>query len=149
MCNVTPEYKEWLAAHPEAVTPKEYIREGYIRQPALSIDRYANIFNLIDIVFAPLEDSEFCRCKSELKGIEAGHFSKMLMCSDISTYKMFEGKCFMSNDVAEWNKMLNKIQENPKIIIDYRNKLHAYVLKHYDIADIAQRRVEVYHSLVR
>jgi len=67
---------------------------------------YGKMYDHIDVLFAPLVDNEFNRCKSELKMLEAGAKGVAFIGSDVMPYKNF-GTKFNSILVKNHNPGLN------------------------------------------
>lgn len=71
----------------------------------------------IDVFIAPLRDLRFNRSKSDLKVIEALHFGKPIVCSDMPTFrnertKVYEGKSVFFANKGEWGDKLKKAMKS-------------------------------------
>lgn len=87
------------------------------------INHYAEGYNELDIVLAPLQDNLFNRCKSELKVIEAGFHKKAVISSDIVTYNTIINKNngLLCNKQNDWTKAVMFLKNNPNLIKDMEN----------------------------
>ena len=139
--------------------------EPYKRIWTKSIYRYMNSYDDIDILLAPLEDTEFNHCKSELKLIEASVKNKCAIVSDVYPYKicginMFDyggnlnedGNCIMVNNrkgAKGWFKAIKKVVESP----DLRDLMRKNLAKltapegEYNLETVTKRRIEEYKKL--
>ncbi|GAI86189.1 unnamed protein product, partial [marine sediment metagenome] len=62
----------------------------------------------IDLAVAPIRDTTFNRCKSNLKWIEWSSMGVPLLASDVEPYKNTKGTIFLtSNDEFQWYKNIN------------------------------------------
>jgi hypothetical protein len=62
--------------------------DTYYRINAANVYSYAQGYNLFDVALAPLANTLFNNCKSELKMIEAGFMKKAIIVSDVMPYKI-------------------------------------------------------------
>ena len=87
------------------------------------IEKYPNNLKklCIDLALAPLRDTDFNRCKSNLKWIEWSSMGVPLLASDVEPYRETLGLIYLSsNDIDEFSKKIlevyKKISENSHII---------------------------------
>lgn len=81
--NIWDVYKGWFS---------NYGHRPVIVHEAENVYNYGDMYNHIDVLFAPLVDNEFNRCKSELKMLEAGAKGVAFIGSDVMPYKNFSTK---------------------------------------------------------
>ena len=134
-------YKDWLLRYCEGDYPD--LDMPYRRLWAKSIDEYATMYNEIDVLIAPLEDTKFNRCKSELKAIEAGTFNKVLLCSKVGIYKKFKDKCLYISDANSAADAIKRCM-NERFRNSLSDKLSDYVADNYNIDDINEIRIKLY-----
>lgn len=94
--------------------PRAKEKYGYLK--AEDEERYAMMYNHINVALAPLADTRYNSMKSELKIIEAGHFGIPVIASDVYPY----------NTVIEHgvNGFLVKKERNHK---DWRKYMKAFI----------------------
>jgi glycosyltransferase involved in cell wall biosynthesis len=118
--------------------------------PAMNVFEFATMYDLCDIILAPLVDSEFNRCKSNLKVVEAGWKGKPVIASNVYPYATtikhnqtgflidnHRGhkdwykaiKHLITNDV-ERNRLANNLQLEIKSIFD-ANNYNEYIVNLY------------------
>ena len=86
----------------------------------------------LDLALAPLRDSEFNRCKSNLKWIEWGSMDIPLMASNVEPYKKTKGNMILvDNNNDFWMKAINDFIDNP--IKVSKNEIRNDVLKNYNL----------------
>ena len=72
---------------------EKFFSENYQRiWGALDVHKYPKLYNEIDVSLVPLFKSEFSRCKSELKLIEAGFMRKPCIVSYVEPYTLLATK---------------------------------------------------------
>ena len=76
-------YKGWFT---------NYAMRPVTLHEAEDVYNYGRMYDHIDVLFAPLVDNEFNRCKSELKMLEAGAKGVAFIGSDVMPYKNFGTK---------------------------------------------------------
>lgn len=162
---VTPEYKEFLTKfEPNSEWPN-VDNEGYRRVWTKDISEYATHYNKIDILLAPIAETEFNACKSELKLIEAGFFKKAVICSNFGAYKIGTrsllqkggaidetGNCILvdpSRAHKDWAKAIKKLVTNPELITLLGKNLHNDVATKYNLENVTRERAEWYRSIIK
>lgn len=161
---VSPEYKEYLERFENSEWPN-IDNEAYRRVWTKDISEYATHFNKIDILLAPLAETEFNACKSELKLIECGFFNKAVICSNFGPYKIGtknliekggiinpEGNVILidSNKAhKDWAKAIKKLVNNPELVETLRTNLHNTITEKYDLNNVTRERAEWYRSIIK
>jgi hypothetical protein len=106
-------------------------------------------YNELDVCLVPLVDSDFNRCKSELKMIEAGWFKKACICSDVIPYNTIDIAEFVDNKhKLGWHYAMKYCIENPSYTRDLGEELHEYVTKHHNLDHTNILRAELYKQLI-
>ncbi len=158
---VSDEYKNFLLSY----TPTDYpnLNLPYVRRWTQEINKYAFNYNYFDVSLAPLVDSFFNSCKSELKVIEAGFHKKAIIASDVEPYSNIlisavdEGKYNDNGNSLlvsprknhkEWAKHMKRLIESPAMIEDLGNRLYETVKDKYSLKNVSKNRVEFLKSLV-
>lgn len=124
-------------------TPKE-CDKPYRRIESVDVVEFGKVYDEFDISVAPLKDSEFNACKSELKMIEAGVKGCAVMVSDVNPYKLIATKqnsfLLSEKNFREWSRY---ILMNPSIVQDKAAQL-AEDVKKYDLELLTEKRKQVY-----
>lgn len=160
---VSPEHRKFLK---EFRYQYQYnADEPYKRIWTKNIYNYMNGYDDIDILLAPLEDTEFNHCKSELKLIEASVKNKCAIVSDVYPYKicginMFDyggklnenGNCIMVNNrkgAQGWFKAIKKLVENKDLRDLMRSNLSKLTEPNgdYNLEAVTRRRIKEYKKL--
>lgn len=133
---------EYLASYNSETYP---IETAYKRLHSLEFDKYYSVFEHVDIVLAPLQDTPFNRGKSELKAVEAGTFGKVLVASDVGVYKDFRDEALLfKSGPKEVAKHLNNLTN-----IDYRlelaDKLQEKIKSRYSVEEITNKRIKLWY----
>jgi glycosyltransferase involved in cell wall biosynthesis len=158
---IDEKYKDHLLSY----TQDEYNSTdvSYVRKWTQDINRYAFNYNHFDVSLAPLVDSYFNSCKSELKIIEAGFHKKAIIASDVKPYtdilktSVNEGQ-FISNGNSllvssrknhkEWFKHMKRLIESPNMVEDLGNRLHETVKDKYSLKNVSETRVDFLKNLI-
>ncbi len=135
----------------------------YIRRWTQDINKYAMNYNYFDVSLAPLVESHFNSCKSQLKVIEAGFHKKAVIASETNPYTIDlisavnEGK-FNSKGNAllvnprrnhkDWAKQMKKLIDNPNMIEDLGNRLYETVKEKYSLKKVCEDRVQFFKSIL-
>jgi GT2 family glycosyltransferase/glycosyltransferase involved in cell wall biosynthesis len=82
------------------------------------IEQYPDILRSFDIGLAPLRDTKFNRCKSDLKALEYSMVGIPVVASDIDGYANFlkPGVTgFLAKDATQWHEALSKLIEDREL----------------------------------
>lgn len=114
---------------------------------AQSVNEYGNFYRLFDVALAPLEDTNWNNCKSELKLIEAAAYSLPVIASGVKPYLNHAGNAgvrLVKNTPTDWfNAMRWFIDNHDKAkIMGEANKAYADI--HHNFPAITQARLEFY-----
>lgn len=127
-----------------AVNGKSY---EYRRILNTSVMEFGKVLNELDVVVAPLLDSEFNACKSNIKMLEAGFMECAVMCHNVSPYKelMTKENCFDLTDKTffDWQRY---ILMNPSVLEDKKLALKNDVQR-FELSKLTDKRKELYESL--
>ncbi len=103
-----------------------------------------------DIGIIPLVNTEFNKCKSELKYIELTALGVPVVASDVEVYKstIEDGVTgYLANNEDEWVDKLSKLIEDPKLRNGMLNNAREDILENYDLRDRAKQWDEIFKSL--
>jgi glycosyltransferase involved in cell wall biosynthesis len=158
---VSEEHKNHLLKYSQLEYPDT--NTTYVRKWTQEINKYAFNYNHFDVSLAPLVESFFNSCKSELKVIEAGFHKKAIIASDVKPYSEIlisaidEGK-YNSNGNAllvlprknhkDWSKHMKRLIESPSMVEDLGNRLYETVKDKYSLKNVSKNRVEFLKTLI-
>lgn len=112
------------------------------------ISEFPTVYDEIDVVLAPLKDSEFNRCKSNIKMLEAGFKDCGVIVSDIPPYSPLATKknsfLLSEKNFFEWQRY---ILLNPNALEDRKAQLRQDVEK-FSLKKLSKKRFEIYESCV-
>lgn len=149
------QYKSHLLSYKEVDYPSADV--PYVRRWTQDINKYAMNYNHFDVSLAPLVDSFFNNCKSQLKVIEAGFHKKAIIASETIPYTLDlvsavdQGK-FMDKGNAmlvperknhkDWAKHMKRLIDNPNLVEDMGNRLYETVKDTYSLKNVCKDRVD-------
>lgn len=159
--SLSPEYSKFLLTFKDEKYSDE--NEPYRRRWTQEISRYANNYNYFDVSLAPLVESFFNGCKSQLKVIEAGFHKKPIIASETSPYNIDlinavdEGKFNDKGNALlvsprknhkDWSKHMKRLIENPNMVEDLGNRLYETVKDKYSLMKVSKDRVQFFKSIL-
>jgi len=159
--SLSPEYSKFLLTFKDEKYSDE--NEPYRRRWTQEISRYANNYNYFDVSLAPLVESMFNACKSQLKVIEAGFHKKPIIASETNPYTIDlinavdEGKFIDKGNALlvsprknhkQWAQHIKRLIENPKMVEDLGNRLYETVKDKYSLMKVSKDRVQFFKSIL-
>lgn len=159
----SPEHKKFLMQYISGVDDP-FVDEPYRRMWTRNINSYATHYQNIDVLLAPLKETEFNKMKSELKEIECGFTKTALIAEKFGPYtlnltSMFEfggkenekGTAILiepRKDHKDWKKYINKLAENRELVTKLQNNIHDLVKDKYSMKNVCKQRVEFYRKIM-
>jgi glycosyltransferase involved in cell wall biosynthesis len=152
---IDEEYKQYLLTYNQTDYPNSDV--SYRRRWTQEINKYAFNYNHFDVSLAPLYESYFNACKSELKVIEAGFHKKAIISSDVKPYSTIlttsinqgvynnSGNALLvepRKNHKDWTKHMKRLIESPSMIEDLGNKLYETVKDKYSLKNVCKDRVD-------
>lgn len=122
--------------------------KNYLRVDAQDVYNYGYMYNLCDVMVAPLCDDEFSKCKSNIKILEAAAFSLPIICSNIAPYKEFIAKGLVYQGDIHSDRHIKSLIKDPRSGVKRGVSLHDYCREHYDINKINKIRVNKLNELI-
>lgn len=138
--------------------------EPYRRVWTKPITSYASNYSMFDISLAPIVTNKFNEVKSQLKVIESGFHRKALIAQnygpytiDLKSARMYGGGfddtansllVDPKKNHSDWFESIKFLVNNPERIKILGNNLNKLITENYHIDVIAEKRKELYHSLV-
>lgn len=127
--------------------------EAYRRIWSKGVNSYNSMFDEIDVLLIPLEESEFNACKSPLKLAEAGGKGVAVICSDVEPYKQYlknEINCLKVNNRKKskgWAESITKLVKHPELIDKIREGLRETEREYFNLEKITEQRRNWLNSL--
>lgn len=111
------------------------------------IGDYMQAYDRHSVALAPLVDTPFNRCKSNLKMLEAGACYMPLIASRNSSYDV-GGDCgvMLADTPEEWNTWMDSMRIDTRFRERLGQELGAYVRKHYQLRDANTIRKQILES---
>lgn len=142
-----------------------FTNEPYRRMWTRNINSYATHYQNIDVLLAPLKDTEFNKMKSELKEIECGFTKTALIAENLGPYTInltsmigFGGTVNENGtallvdprkDHKDWVKYINKLATNPEMIEKLKDNIHSLVVDKYSMDKVCEDRVKFYKEIMK
>lgn len=136
---------QWLKMEDVIKLCKEYL---ILKE--LPLLEYMNCYNYADVSLAPLQETTFNACKSNLKTIEAGCKKIPIIASNVEPYTQ-DRECHglvLCNTVAEFHKAMRDLMRNKHMREDLGEQLYNYVLLKYDLSKINEERRQIFEHLI-
>jgi glycosyltransferase involved in cell wall biosynthesis len=158
---IDADYKQFLLTFKQSEYPNKDV--PYIRRWTQEINKYAFNYNHFDVSLAPLYESYFNSCKSELKVIEAGFHKKAIIASDVKPYSTIltssinqgvynnTGNALLvepRKNHKDWTKNMKRLVDSPSMIEDLGNKLYETVKDTYSLKNVCKNRVDFLKTLI-
>ena len=101
--------------------------------PQNSLEKYYDFLSTLHIGIAPLLDTEFNRCRSDIKFLEYAGHGVVPIVSDLAPYQMAveNGKTgFVYGSPTELSQQIKRLIENPNLRREIQTNCRSYVAKH-------------------
>lgn len=137
----------------EQVFTANWKNENYGRIAAADIYSYVGGYNFVDVCLAPLRDTTFNRCKSELKIIEAAAMGKALIASDVYPYNevLRHGENALlvkESRPRDWYRHIRTLTNEPELRALLASNLKEDVAERFDIDYWGKVRMQLYRNLL-
>lgn len=133
--------------HPKA-------HDNMLLLPAMDVFSFGQMYEVIDIVLAPLVDSDFNRCKSNLKVVEAGWKGKPVIASNVFPY----ANTITNNETGilidnkrghkDWYKHIKKLVLNTSERNRLAENLHNEIITTFDVRIYKDYIINLYNSVI-
>jgi glycosyltransferase involved in cell wall biosynthesis len=125
--------------------------EGFKHINGLPASKYGILYDEVDVCLAPIEESLFNTCRSELKISEAGMKKKAFIGQDFGIYPKrithnVNGLLAKTSD--DWYDYMKRLILNPSEIERLGNSLHGYVMERFTMENVTRQRIDLYKTLV-
>ena len=101
-----------LGLYPEMLNAKHLLKP-------LSPDEYGELYSNIDVSIIPLIASDFNKCKSHLKLIEAAFTNTAVICSDVNPYAPYlknEENCLAVRTPEGWANAVDRLSKDKELV---------------------------------
>lgn len=137
----------------EVFTDRGKNEHNYQRIQAADIYSYVGGYNFIDVCLAPLRDTTFNRCKSELKIIEAAAMGKPIIASDVYPYNQIlvhgENALLVKEKRGrDWYKHIRALTNDAEMREMLASNLKETVNERFNVDYWGKVRYELYKSLL-
>lgn len=138
--------------------------ENYKRCWTKDINNYYQHYKEIDILLAPLEETDFNACKSQLKAIEACFSNTAIIASNFGPYTIdltnIIDKGGNINDTGnallvdkrknhkDWVRYITKCVNDPELVKTLQQRLHDSLCDKYDLRNVTKERADFYTSIM-
>jgi len=116
-----------------------------------SVFEYGEVYRHFDFVVAPLQDTKFNQCKSELKIVEASAYKKPIICSAVYPYLYHgdnDGVLFVQHN--EWRTAIQKLVDAGRSVRESMGvSNYDYCQKHHNLELHNLTRLQLYKSLCK
>ena len=116
-----------------------------------SVFEYGEVYRHFDIVIAPLQDTKFNNCKSELKIIEASAYKKPIICSAVFPYRYHQannGVLLVTQN--DWRTAIQKLVDAGHSVRQSMGlSNYDYCQKHHNLELHNLTRLQLYKSLCK
>ncbi len=156
-------YKDFLLSFKKQEYPN-IANEVYRRVWSVPVSHYALNYRLFDIALAPLHESMFNQCKSQLKILEAGFHKKAVIAQDFGPYRLDsvnayssggawnpKGNCVLIDsrkNAKDWYRFIKHLVGSPELIQQLGHNLYETVKESYSISKVTEDRKNLYLRLV-
>jgi glycosyltransferase involved in cell wall biosynthesis len=127
----------------------EKLRSQVVVAPSQNVNEYGNFYRLFDVALAPLENTKWNNCKSELKIIEAAAYGLPVIASEVAPYLSINpGVKFTVNTPEAWFAAMRQMYEQSDLkMVGENNQKHTN--KIHDLTTINQKRLSFYQQLCK
>lgn len=162
---ISPEFKNYLLNYQNIPTTIDFSNEPYQRCWTKDISEYATHYNNIDVLLAPLVETDFNKYKSQLKAIESGFFNKVIIAQNFGPYTIDlinainrggeinpNGNALLVDSIKnhkQWAKYIEKLVNNPELITLISNNLNNLITEKYSLRNVTKKRVELYKKILK
>jgi hypothetical protein len=117
-------------------------------RPAKELPEYMSLYDGPEIAIAPLADTPFNRCKSNLKMLEAGAKGLAFVASGLHPYlnEIDSRATLYASSRSEWKQQLMKLLGDAAFRREQSERLAAHVREHYHLDRVNQLRKQVFES---
>lgn len=149
---VSNKYRRFLLDN-KNITDVEWHGEPYKRIGWIDPTEYIKIYNELDVLLAPLEDTAFNSAKSQIKYIEAGYMNTLFIGSDVPSYNKYvkHGETgFLCKNNEEFYIVLKDVIRNWDETNGFeyqRNEAKRHIEEEYIMSVVTKQRREFFKKI--
>ncbi len=117
------------------------LKHQYSILPGVHVNEYYKHYEHADICLIPLLNSQFNRCKSNLKVLEAANLGLPCIVSNVHPYK--DLPVIYCNNSGDWVRNINRLVSSKKRQKEAGAELKEYCDKHFNFNKINRERKEI------
>jgi processive 1,2-diacylglycerol beta-glucosyltransferase len=125
--------------------------DQYCRINGMDVYTYASAYDLMDVGLIPLKDTEFNRCKSELKMMEMGAKKLPVIVSNQYPYTNISKhgiNCLTANK-KDWFKNIKRLIDSKDLREDLGEALYEEIFTNFNILKVNELRKELFNYVTR
>lgn len=122
--------------------------DQYCRINGMDVYTYASAYDMMDVGLIPLKDTEFNRCKSELKMMEMGAKKLPVIVSNQYPYTNIAKhgeNCLMASK-KDWFKNIKRMIDSKELREDLGTALYQEIFANYNILKVNELRKELFKN---
>lgn len=128
-------------------------QQNYGRIQAADIYSYVGGYNYVDVCLAPLRETTFNKCKSELKLVEAGTMGKAVISSDVYPYNTvidhgWNGLQVKESRSKDWHKYMKMLINDADVRNALAANLEQTIKDKFNIDNWGKVRMDLYQKLL-
>lgn len=119
-----------------------------------NIDTYMSIYNELDVLLAPLEDTKFNSAKSQIKYIEAGYMDTVFVGSDVPSYNNYVSNgvngflCKNKIDFSNTIKLIVDKWDDTNGLKGIREAAKLDIQKRFTLTEVTKKRNDFFKKIV-
>lgn len=161
---VSKDYKNFLELFINNAEYPNHENEGYRRCWTKDINHYYEHYKNIDVLLAPLTQSDFNKVKSQLKVVESAFSDTAIIASNFGPYTIDLKNIFKkggeidetgnailidkNRNHKDWAKAIEKLVKNPNLVDLLKKNLKRDICEKYDLNNVTKERAEFYKKIV-
>lgn len=117
-----------------------------------SPDEYGKMIADLDVLVAPLENTKYNNCKSDIKILEAAAYSKPIICSNVlpySEHKDNPGVILVDNLTNNWADILRQVGSMSKSQLAEIGKANNKYCETWDMETVNKKRLSFYEQCIK
>jgi glycosyltransferase involved in cell wall biosynthesis len=123
---------------------------SYSERESMPLSSYLHLYETADVALAPLKNTVFNNCKSNLKTLEAGAYNLPIIASGNSPYDNPVDKDYVTvaYDKDDWFDFIRQYTRHPNRADDDGRELGRHVRANYELTKVNETRVQLYNVLL-